>query len=93
MLRTVFSRFARDERGVTLVEYGVGVTLAVVVGITLLTALGSGINGNLIDAGTRWMPRAAPPLPASSPAADVPTGGGGTGALPGSPSPVPLPPA
>jgi hypothetical protein len=34
----------------TLVEYGVGVTLAVVVGITLLTALGSGINGNLIDA-------------------------------------------
>jgi Flp pilus assembly pilin Flp len=39
-----------DERGVTLVEYGVGVTLAVVVGITLLTALGSGINGNLIDA-------------------------------------------
>ena len=50
MLRNVFSRFARDERGVTLVEYGVGVTLAVVVGITLLTALGSGINGNLIDA-------------------------------------------
>jgi len=50
MLRNLFSRFARDERGVTLVEYGVGVTLAVVVGITLLTALGSGINGNLIDA-------------------------------------------
>jgi len=50
MFRKVFSRFVRDERGVTLVEYGVGVTLAVVVGITLLTALGSGINGNLIDA-------------------------------------------
>jgi Flp pilus assembly pilin Flp len=32
MLRNVFSRFARDERGVTLVEYGIGVTLAIVVG-------------------------------------------------------------
>jgi Flp pilus assembly pilin Flp len=47
MLRNVFSRFARDERGVTLVEYGIGVTLAIVVGVVMLTTLGGAINTQL----------------------------------------------
>lgn len=47
MLRNLFTRFARDERGVTLVEYGIGVSLAIIVGVVLLQTLGGAINTNL----------------------------------------------
>jgi Flp pilus assembly pilin Flp len=50
MLRNLFSRFARDERGVTLVEYGIAVVLAVIVGVGGLTLLGNTVNGELEDA-------------------------------------------
>jgi Flp pilus assembly pilin Flp len=47
MLRNLFSRFTRDERGVTLVEYGIALTLAVIVGATALTNLGNAVDGEM----------------------------------------------
>jgi pilus assembly protein Flp/PilA len=43
--------FARDERGVTLVEYGIAIALAVAVGVTSLTVLAGEIDGATIAAG------------------------------------------
>lgn len=51
ILKTL-TRFRKDERGVTLVEYGVAITLAIVVGTTLLTVVGTQINSNMTDAKT-----------------------------------------
>ncbi len=42
-----FKRLVRCEEGVTLVEYGIGVTLAVAVGTLALTNLGNAIIGKL----------------------------------------------
>ena len=44
-------RLRHDERGVTLVEYGVGVALAVAVGTLALTTLGTEIGGAMTAAG------------------------------------------
>ena len=46
-LNNLIRRFRRDDEGVTLVEYGIGVALAVVVGTFMLGQLGGGINGSL----------------------------------------------
>ena len=43
-LKNLARRFRKDERGVTLVEYGIGVTLAVVVGVTALGGLGTTVS-------------------------------------------------
>ncbi|WP_316651808.1 hypothetical protein [Ovoidimarina sediminis] len=43
--------FARDERGVTLVEYGVAVAVAVGVGVLGLAGLSSNINSSMDTAG------------------------------------------
>ena len=51
-LKTLLS-FRKDERGVTLVEYGVAITLAIVVGTTLLTVVGAQINQNMNDASSK----------------------------------------
>jgi Flp pilus assembly pilin Flp len=45
-------RFGHDEEGVTLVEYGIAIALAVAVGTGALAALGITINGSLTTAGT-----------------------------------------
>lgn len=42
--------FRSNDEGVTLVEYGIGVTLAVVVGTFLLTNLGGAVKDELKDA-------------------------------------------
>ena len=43
----VFKRLHKDEKGLTLVEYGVGAILAVTVGAIALTQLGAQINHEL----------------------------------------------
>lgn len=39
--------FRKDDDGVTLVEYGVALTLAVAVGIGALTGLGTTVSGKM----------------------------------------------
>jgi pilus assembly protein Flp/PilA len=46
-LLTLWIRFRHDDEGVTLVEYGIAVGLAVMVGGVLLGVLAGGINTNL----------------------------------------------
>ena len=45
------SRFRRDEDGATLVEYGIALTLAILVGGTALTALAGNVSGSMTAAG------------------------------------------
>ena len=51
-LKNLVARFRKDERGVTLVEYGIGITLAVVLGIGALSALASDVAKGMESAGT-----------------------------------------
>ena len=46
----LFNKFRRDEKGVTLVEYGIALVLAIMVGGTLLTGLATQVNTNVTDA-------------------------------------------
>ena len=50
------SSFRRDEKGVTLVEYGIALVLAVVVGTTALTALGDATDAKMGEAETLMAP-------------------------------------
>lgn len=45
-----FTKFRRDEKGVTLVEYGIALILAIAVGTLLLTSLSVEVNGQLTQA-------------------------------------------
>jgi pilus assembly protein Flp/PilA len=47
MLLKTFARLRRDEKGVTLVEYGIALVLAVVVGTTALVGLANDIDGRM----------------------------------------------
>ena len=51
-LKNLVARFRKDERGVTLVEYGVAVAVAVLVGVTGLSNLATDINDSAAGAGT-----------------------------------------
>ena len=51
LLKTL-RRFRRSDEGVTLVEYGVAVALAVLVGTTALAALSTNISGAMTKAGS-----------------------------------------
>ena len=57
-LANLFGRFRRDDRGVTLVEYGIAISLAVGLGAAALTTLGDEI-GVALDAAGEEMPDAA----------------------------------
>ncbi len=46
-LTSLFARFSRDEKGVTLVEYGIALILAIAVGTTALTGLGGAVNDKM----------------------------------------------
>ena len=48
----LFNKFRRDEKGVTLVEYGIALILALGVGGVALTALSGEISTQLGEAGT-----------------------------------------
>ncbi len=50
-LKNTFARFAKDEKGVTLVEYGIALILAVTVGTVALTNLGNNVIGEMDEAG------------------------------------------
>ena len=49
-LSQLLRRFARDDRGVTLVEYGIALILAIAVGTTALTNLGTEVSTQMEDA-------------------------------------------
>ena len=55
MLCKVYNKYSRDERGATLVEYGIAVIVAVIVGTTGLIAMGSQIDGNMNTAATEMV--------------------------------------
>ena len=44
MIEYTVGRFIKDERGVTLVEYGIALILAVTVGVSVLGGLASDVN-------------------------------------------------
>lgn len=46
-LKNTFARFAKDEKGVTLVEYGIALILAVTVGVGALTTLATNVSGKM----------------------------------------------
>ncbi|GGL58158.1 hypothetical protein GCM10011392_10740 [Wenxinia marina] len=48
----LISKFRRDEKGVTLVEYGIALILAIMVGGTLLATLAGQVGTNLTQATT-----------------------------------------
>lgn len=54
-MRDLMKKFVRDERGVTLVEYGIAIALAVLVGTGALGLLGGEI-GVALDAAGAAMP-------------------------------------
>lgn len=49
-MKKFISKFRRDEKGVTLVEYGIALVLAILVGGTALTLLGGEVNTQLGEA-------------------------------------------
>lgn len=49
----LLSLFHRDTRGVTLVEYGIAIALAVLLGSAALVTLGGEIGAGLTAAGTQ----------------------------------------
>ena len=46
----LLGRFRRDDAGVTLVEYGIALTLAVIVGTAALTILAGDVTGEMTQA-------------------------------------------
>ena len=51
-LKTLLARFRKDERGVTLVEYGIALVVAVTVGTAALGGLATGVTGKMTAANT-----------------------------------------
>ncbi|MBA3910767.1 MAG: Flp family type IVb pilin [Rhodobacter sp.] len=49
-LKKTFARLMKDEKGVTLVEYGIALTLAVLVGVGALTTLGENVDAEMTQA-------------------------------------------
>lgn len=55
-MKKLFGRFARDERGATLVEYGIAVVLAVIVGTGGLILMSNQVNNNMNTAQGAMVP-------------------------------------
>jgi pilus assembly protein Flp/PilA len=49
-LKKTFARLQKDEEGVTLVEYGIALTLAVTVGLGALSTLGDDVDAEMTSA-------------------------------------------
>lgn len=56
-LKTVFARLAKDEKGVTLVEYGIALTLAVALGAGALGLLAGDVGLKMGEASTALAPQ------------------------------------
>ena len=54
-LPKLWSELLRDERGVTLVEYGIAVAVGVLLGVGALTLLAGEIGGSLDTVGTQML--------------------------------------
>jgi Flp pilus assembly pilin Flp len=52
LMTKFFTKFRRDEKGVTLVEYGIALILAVAVGGTILSGLAGEVNTQLTQSTT-----------------------------------------
>jgi Flp pilus assembly pilin Flp len=52
-LLKLYIRLRHDDRGVTLVEYGIAIALAVALGTGALLALGNSIGGAMSNAGNQ----------------------------------------
>lgn len=50
---SVLKKFQRDEKGVTLVEYGIAISLAVVLGVGALSILADDVGDSMSYAGTK----------------------------------------
>lgn len=59
-LKKAFARLLKDEQGVTLVEYGIALTLAVAVGVGALTTLGTDVNAEMGEASAVMNPVVVP---------------------------------
>ena len=59
-IHTFQSKFRRDEDGATLVEYGIALTLAILVGGTALTQLGNDVSASMSSASSALPAQAAP---------------------------------
>ncbi|MFD0979749.1 Flp family type IVb pilin [Tropicimonas aquimaris] len=57
-LTRTFKRFTKDEKGVTLVEYGIALVLAVGLGTAALTELGGAVGDKMGEAETKLAPQA-----------------------------------
>ena len=49
-MRNLLARLHRDEKGVTLVEYGIALVLAIAVGTALLNTLATEVDAQLGEA-------------------------------------------
>ena len=56
MVMNFISKWARNEHGATMVEYGIAILVAVVVGTSGLLFLGQQVNGNMTSAATEMDP-------------------------------------
>ena len=56
MIRKWISKWARNESGATMVEYGIAVFVAVLVGTSGLILLGNQVNNNMASAAERMVP-------------------------------------
>ena len=56
-MKKLFGRFARDERGATLVEYGIAVVLAVIVGTGGLILMAQQVDNNMDTAQGAMVPQ------------------------------------
>lgn len=54
MDHTTITRFIRDERGATAVEYGLLITIFSIGMVTILTTLGTGLRERLITVATKF---------------------------------------
>ncbi len=58
-MKRLMMKFRRDEKGVTLVEYGIALVLAIGVGTGALTLLGDAVDAKM-DEGTAALAPAVP---------------------------------
>jgi Flp pilus assembly pilin Flp len=58
-LKTTWTRFRRDEKGVTLVEYGIAVSLAIILGVGALSVLAGDVGDAMGTAGGQMCTDAA----------------------------------
>lgn len=61
-LKKTFARLVKDEKGVTLVEYGIALVLAVTVGTVALSNLADGVTGRM-DGATACLEGTNPACP------------------------------